>query len=56
MFIIFITIFIVAKIIIIILIFIPLCLGAILLFNDGNLKYIQQIEINKPINIVDELF
>ena len=47
---------IILKIIIIILIFIPLFFASILFFDDGNLKYSQQIEINKPIDLVNVLF
>ena len=44
------------KIIIIILILIPLFFGSILIFDDGNLKYSEQIEINTSIELVDTLF
>ena len=44
------------KIIIIILILIPLFFGSILIFDDGNLKYSEQIEINTSIDLVDTLF
>jgi len=43
------------KIIIIILILIPLFLGCILLFDDGNVKYSEEIEIHTSIKLVDTL-
>ena len=44
------------KIIIIILILIPLLLGLILVFDNGTLKYSEEITINQSIDIVNTLF
>ena len=44
------------KVVIVILILIPLFFVSILLFSSGNLKYAEEIEINKPINGVVALF
>ena len=44
------------KIIITILILIPVFLLSILLFTDGSIKYAETIEIEKPIELVDQLF
>jgi carbon monoxide dehydrogenase subunit G len=44
------------KIIIIILITIPLFLLSILLFSKGNIQYSETIEIEQPIELVNELF
>ena len=44
------------KVVIGILILIPLFFVSILLFSSGNLKYAEEIEINKPINGVVALF
>ena len=43
------------KFIIIILIFIPLFFISILIFSNGNLNYTEEIEIQKSIEIVDQL-
>ena len=44
------------KIIISILILIPIFLGSILIFTNGNLKYTEEIEIQSSTEIVDQLF
>ena len=44
------------KFIIIILICIPVFLTSILIITNGNLKYTEEIEIQKSITIVDRLF
>ena len=46
----------VLKIIIAILLFIPLFCASILVFDDGNLKYAEKIEINQPVDLVNLLF
>ena len=43
------------QITIIILILIPLFLGSILLFDNGNIKYQQEIEINEHISKVNNV-
>lgn len=44
------------KIIIMILIIIPVFLLSILFFSKGNIKYSETIEIEQPIELVNELF
>ena len=44
------------KIVIIILIALPLFLLSILLFSKGNIKYTETIEIEQPIELVNQLF
>jgi len=44
------------KSIIVVLIFIPLFLGSILFFYDGNLEYTKEIEVNVNIEHVNAMF